>query len=158
MRTAIILLLGITIPLVFAPGCGAYGTSEQKEPVSSAAVRSVKCGALTCTGDQICCLDGNSNNSCAASCSTTALTCDDGSDCAGLFCCIDVVVNSDGSAAVKGSTCRTASDCRSEASPSGHVMYRGCDPVTVDCSGKGCASLASHHTTIFPSAPLYVCD
>jgi hypothetical protein len=115
--------------------------------------RSVKCEGTTCTGQEVCCLDNQTT--CSTNCNGIAsIVCDDTSDCAasGLVCCVDLVVNSDNSAGIKGATCQ--SSCQPPDS------LRACDPITpTECGpGKGCVPITKLHATVFPSYAIFVCE
>jgi hypothetical protein len=106
-------------------------------------------------------VDGTGRSACKSTCDDVPLACDDGADCGGgLVCCVDVFVNGDDSAGLKGSSCRAEADCQPSTASSGPTRLRACSPLdfAADCKGKGCGRLTSRYATLFPGSNISVCD
>jgi hypothetical protein len=145
---------GIGVAFVVAvAGCSAF----ESEAASDAppASRSVKCGAATCTGKQLCCADNPPT--CGESCTTAyaTLACDDASDCAaGQVCCLEVELtdSSDVNVLVRSASCRAS--CSPPNRP------RSCDPLGANqCDGRSCVPLLGATRKVYPGGlGLSICE
>ena len=146
--------------VVVLASCSAFGDGEDNGGAPVTVARSVKCGQSTCTGEDLCCLGGGGETSCATNCPERSYVCDDSADCTdGRVCCIDVAANDRNSAMVGSSTCRPPNDCQTSTAESGPKRFRGCDPLKADCGDKSCVQLTGGvYPTVFPRSQIWVCN